>query len=528
MIYKHLRKPAFLAILVAAATGCSTAPSSTDSSTTPPTLAGAGACSALATVALPNTRIDTAEHIAAGEFQMSSGFGAPPGVAETGFSNLPAFCRVSATLTPSADSDIKVEVWLPLDSWNGRLAAVGNGVWAGSISYFQMGEPLSRGYITVATDTGHVGNGMDALWAVGHPEKMVDFGHRAVHEMTVTAKTLSAEFYGNTPDYSLWASCSTGGRQGLMAAHRYPDDFDAISAMAPANPMTDLMTQSLWTGYQALQSSKHRLTPAHLGAVHQAFVQQCDAIDGVEDGLVSHPRQCDFDPGVLQCEAGDGQNCLTEPQVDTMRAVYGGVVNPSTGETTFGGFAPGSEQQLVALMMGPEPFMAATSYMRDMVFQDSDWDFRSFDYDQDSQLATEAWGDVLDVPADGLDDFFAGGGKLILSHGWQDGLIPAGNTVNFYNDLVSHVDDRTAEQQLRLFMIPGMGHCSGGEGPFVFDALGLVDDLAQGAAMPDKLIVSNPPGAPERTRPLCPYPEVAVYTGQGSTDDANNFTCRQL
>ena len=523
-------KPASLALSVAVAIGCSTPSVSTDSaaslnsSATPPV----DACSALASVVLPNTRIDGAKHIAAGGFELPAGPGAPPGVAETAFTGLPGFCQISATLAPSVDSDIKIEVWLPLEKdWNGKLAAVGNGVWAGSLSYFQMGDPLSRGYVTVATDTGHTGNGMDARWAVGHPEKMIDFGYRAVHEMTVTAKSLSETFYGNKPDYSLWASCSTGGRQGLMAAHRYPEDFDAISAMAPANPMTGLMTQSLWTGYQALRSPEQALSPAELNNIHQYYLQACDAIDSVEDGIVSHPLQCEFDPGALQCGVSEEQSCLSETQVETMRAVYAGVENPRTGEIMFSGFTPGSEQQLIPLMMGPTPFMAATSYMGDIVFEDPDWDFRDFDYDQDSQRATEAWGDTLDVPADGLDAFFERGGKLVLSHGWQDGLIPANNTIDFYNELHDHVSEQVAAEQLRLFMIPGMGHCAGGPGPHVFDVLGMVDELAQGAAMPDRIIVHNPTNSVTRTRPLCRFPEVAVYTGEGSSDEAANFVCQK-
>ncbi len=527
MINNNILPLSVLALSVAMAVACSPSPTPTPPQVTSnPPLPQPSDCAALATLALPNARISTAQQIPAGGFQPPAGITAPPGVAETAFGGLPSFCRVSATLTPSPDSDIKVEIWLPLDNWNGKLAAIGNGVWAGSISYFQMGAPLARGYVTVATDTGHQGSGMDALWAVGHPEKMVDFGHRAVHEMAVAGKAVSNAFYGSAPIHSLWASCSTGGRQGLMAAYRYPDDFDAISSMAPANPMTGLMTQSLWTGYQALRAPEYGLTPAKLNALHQAYVQACDALDGVEDGIVSHPGQCAFDPGVLQCAAGDAENCLTEPQVDTMRAIYGGVVNPRTGEVQFEGFPPGSEQQLAALVMGPVPFMAATSYMRDIVFDDPEWDFKSFDYDQDSLRATAAWGDVLDVPPDGLDAFFARGGKLILSHGWQDGLIPAGNTIKFYNQLLAHVDESVAREQLRLFMIPGMAHCAGGEAPHLFDALGLVDTLAQGAPMPETIIVSNPPGTPPRTRPLCPYPQLAVYRGEGDTDQAENFECR--
>jgi feruloyl esterase len=507
-------------------------PSATDATALATSISGqtdaavASQCSALQALAIPNVLIDGAEQVSAGTFQLPAGVMTPPGAAQAAFGNLPDFCRVTATLTPSADSDIKVEIWLPLDNWNGRLAAIGNGVWAGSISYVQMASPLSRGYVTVATDTGHQGSGMDALWAVGHPEKMLDFGHRAVHEMTVTAKTVSQAFYGQPPQFSLWASCSTGGRQGLMAAYRYPTDFDAISSMAPANPMTGLMTQSLWTGYQALRAPEFGLTPATLASVHRAYLQSCDALDGLEDGIVSHPQQCAFDPAVLQCTADTSDECLTPPQIDTLQAIYQGVINPRTGEVMFDGFPAGSESQLSALVMGPVPFMAATSYMRDIVFEDPDWDFKSFDYDAHTQLARDAWGHVLDVPADGLDAFFARGGKLLLSHGWQDGLIPAGNTIRFYNELLEHLDDNTAREQLRLFMIPGMAHCAGGDAPHVFDALGLVDSLAQGAPMPELIIATSAPGTAAKTRPLCPYPQLAVYLGEGDPNEAASFECR--
>jgi len=491
------------------------------------TRAFAAGCSELASLALPDAEITKAELVAAGAFEPPpSPFGLPPGVPPPPYEAMPAFCRVSATLTPTADSDIKIEAWMPAENWNGKLVGVGNGVWAGSIGYFQMADPLARGYAVAATDTGHVGSGLDAGFAAGHPEKFVDFGHRAIHEMTLAAKALIAAFYGKGPRASLWASCSTGGRQGLMEAFRYPEDYDGISAMAPANPMTDLMTQTVWTGYAALKDPANIVSPGKLAAVHKAYVMTCDTKDGVEDGLVSDPEQCRFDPKVAQCRGEDGLDCLTAAQVDTMRAVYGGVMNRRTGKRIFSGFQPGSEAQVGLLMAGPEPFPVATTYMRTLVFKDSKWDFKTFDYDKDVAAARDAGASVLDVPSDGLAKFFAKGGKLLLSHGWNDGLIPAGNSVAFYKTLLSELDAKTAAESVRLFMVPGMGHCGGGDGPFVFDALSVIDAWVDKGNAPDRIVASRPPGAPAMTRPLCPYPRAAKYLGKGSTDEAVNFGCK--
>jgi hypothetical protein len=490
--------------------------------------AAARDCAGLAGTALADGgKVTSATLVPAGGFEMpASPFGPPPGVAAAGFKGLPAFCRVQATLTPTPDSDIKVEVWLPAEGWNGKFVGIGNGVWAGSISYFQLGEPLSRGYAVAATDTGHAGNGLTADFAVGHPEKLVDFGYRAVHGMTVAAKQVIREFYGDAPRTSLWNSCSTGGRQGLMEAYRYPEDYDAISAMAPANPMTDLMTQSLWTGYQALRAPGAALTPAKLEALHKAYLAQCDGQDGLADGVVSDPRACRFDPAVAQCKAGDGADCLTAEQVQTMRAVYGGVRDPKTGAQVLPGFPPGSELQLAALMSGPEPFPVATSYMRQLVFAGRPgWDFRSFDYGADTARARAYGAPILDVPAEGLKPFFARGGKLLLSHGWTDGLIPANNTVAFYGRLAPALPAAQAQGQLRLFMVPGMNHCAGGEGPSVIDTLAAIDGWAATGKAPERLIASRPPGQPPMSRPLCPFPAVARYDGKGPQGEASSFAC---
>ena len=419
-------------------------------------------------------------------------------------------------------------MWLPASGWNGKLVGIGNGVWAGSISYFQLGEPMSRGYAVAATDTGHVGNGLSADFAVGHPEKLTDFGYRAVHDMTLAAKAAIRDFYGEGPRTSLWNSCSTGGRQGLMEAYRYPDDYDAISAMAPANPMTDLMTQSLWTGYQAVRAPGAGLSMAKLAALHKAYVSQCDGKDGLVDGLVSGPRACRFDPAVIQCKAADGADCLTASQVQTMRAIYGGVRDPKTGAQILRGFPPGSELQLGALMSAPEPFPVANSYMQLLVFGDRPgWSFRSFDYRADTLKARAFGASIVDAPAAGLGPYFARGGKLLLSHGWTDGLIPANNTVAFYEKLSARLPAGQARRQLRLFMVPGMNHCGGGEGPSNIDTLAAIDQWASGGPAPDRLLAARPAGPSQApmSRPLCPFPLVSRYKGSGPTGQAENFTC---
>ena len=485
----------------------------------------AGDCAQLASLKLAHTEITLAEAVAAGAFKPPAGAGAAgPGAPPGAYAQLPAFCRVAGTIRPTPDSDIRFEVWMPASAWNGKFVGVGNGVWAGSITYFSMVEPLSMGYATAATDDGHQGNPLDASFAAQHPEKLVDFGHRAPHEMTVAAKAAIAAFYGTDARRSLFVSCSTGGRQGLMEAYRYPQDYNGISSMAAANPMVPLMMSSLWTGEATLKDAASHIPPQKFALVHKAAVQACDAQDGVQDGIISSPRSCRFDPAVLQCKTEDGPDCLTAPQVAALRAIYHGPRNPRTGKVIFAGFEPGSEAMFPIQTAGPEPFGAAFTYMKDLVFQNPQWDFRSFDYDKDVARALQAGSAQLDVPPNGLDSYLAGGRKLLLSHGWADGLIPPMSTVNFYTRLTAH-RGAAKTQGTRLFLIPGMGHCGGGDGPFLFNAIATLDEWVDTGRAPERIVVSNPPGAPPRTRPLCPYPQEAVYSGVGSSDEEKNFKC---
>ncbi len=485
----------------------------------------AASCAALSReLALPHTTITLATEVAAGAFTLPQAGGGPGGP-PMNFSALPAFCRVAGTIRPTADSDIRFEVWMPLSGWNGKFVGGGNGVWAGSIAYGDLITPLSRGYATAASDVGHQGSPLDGNFLTGHPEKLADFGHRAVHETAVAAKAAISAFYGNAPKRSLYASCSTGGRIGLMEAYRYPEDYDAISAMAPANQMVPLMVMSLWTGAATMKDPQSSIPPPKFALVQKAALEACDANDAVKDGIITNPPACHFDPAVLQCKAGDAADCLTGPQVAALQAIYAGPKNPRTGKQIYPGLSVGSEAQMPALTLGKEPFPVATTFFRGPVFNDPAWDFRSFDYDHDVERAMAYGSDALDVPATGLRRFLAGGRKLLLSHGWADGLIPAQSTVNFYQAVVQDAGKQRAGQDVRLFMVPGMGHCGGGSGPSAVDVLGAIDQWVETGKAPERLVASNPPGLPARTRPLCAYPKVAKYADSGNTDEEKNFRC---
>jgi hypothetical protein len=317
-----------------------------------------------------------------------------------------------------------------------------------------------------------------------------------------------------------------------MAAHRYPEDFDAISAMAPANPMTDLMVQSMWAGWMPHRTPAARLTPQHLALVHRRVLAQCDAADGLEDGLVSRPLQCGFDPASLQCTAAHGDTCLTPGQVQAVRGLYDGV-RGADGQHLLPGWPRGSEMQLTALVMGEEPFPVATSYFRQLVYGGQPgWNWRATPYGEYLAASREFGAEILNVPDDGLGPFFARGGKLLLSHGWNDGLIPAANTLAFHHGLYNALPRAQADAQLRLYMVPGMDHCSGGEGVSRFDTLGVIDRWATSGIAPHSIraerVPSPMPVAPQLpplSRPLCPWPLVERYSGSGDQAEAASFAC---
>jgi feruloyl esterase len=491
----------------------------------------AATCESLLTLALPNTTITLAQAVAAGTLSVEvSGPAAAQGNAP--FKQLPAFCRVAATLKPSSDSDIKIEVWMPLANWNNKFQAVGNGGYAGWITYTGTGavergmaEALKRGYATASTDTGHTGD--SAAPFLGHPEKLVDFGYRAVHEMTVAAKAIIAAFYGTAPKYSYWNGCSSGGRQGLMEAQRFPADYDGIIAGAPANPTTRLSTWNVHVARAALEDPASTIPSSKYPMIHRAVVNACDALDGLTDGLIDDPRRCRFDFKTLECSGEDAPSCLTAAQVETARTLTSPAVHSKTGETIFPGLALGTELGWATRIGGPEPNRLGTDYVKYVVFADPKWDWRTFDLETAVARADSIDNGTMNATNPDLKPFRQRGGKLLLYHGWADQNFSPLSTIAYYDRVLDTVGSAGSAEWLRLFLAPGMGHCGRGEGPNTFDAVTAIEQWVEHGKAPDVMIASHvTDGKVDRTRPLCPYPQVAKYRGSGSLDAAENFTCR--
>ena len=488
--------------------------------------APAMSCIGLASLALPNATIASATVVAAGTF-------IPPGTsgdralaaAERTYGGLPAFCRVAATLAPSSDSDIKVEVWLPAADWNGKYQAVGNGAFTGSIRYNSMAAAVGRGYATSSTDTGHEGN--TASFGLGHPEKVIDFGYRSVHEMTVMAKATIDAYYDEGPAYSYWNGCSAGGRQAMKEAQRFPDDFDGIIAGAPGNDWTGRAGASLRVAKPLEANEAARLSAEQRQLVHAAALEACDASDGVTDGVVGDPERCTFDPVVLQCSGAKTDACLTLAQVNTVRMLYSSPENPRSGRPITGLF-PGSELGWTDLGWTRSARATGLEQFRYLTFGDAEWTVDQFNFESDIVQAEEVDNDTLNALDPNLEPFFDRGGKLISYHGWSDPQISPANATQYYRRVVDTVGDAEAvHDSYRLFMAPGMGHCGGGEGPSRFDMLTALEEWVERGNAPDSIMASRErDGVVDRTRPLCPYPQQAVYTGSGSTDDAKNFVCR--
>jgi len=482
--------------------------------------ASAATCESLAKAALKDATVTRAEIVTSGKFLPPDG-GRRGGDGRNPYADLPAFCRAAVTLTPSGDSDIKVEVWLPASAWNGKFQAVGNGGWAGAISYAAMADALRAGYATASTDTGHVGG--RGTFALDHPEKLIDFSWRSEHEMTVNAKSLIQAFYGVAPTRSYWNGCSTGGRQGLKEAQMFPNDFDGIIAGAPANRTAI----SLWIAHAVLKDPASYIPPAKYSAIHAAALAACDAGDGLNDGLIDDPSKCRFDPAVLRCQGPDGPSCLTDAQVAAAKKIYSPAVNPRTGAELFSSLVPGTELGWGVQAAGPEPSANIYDQFRYVVFKDANWDWKTFDFDKDAARGDRPENLIMNATNPDMRAFFAHGAKLLMYHGWSDSQVPTLNTIKYYGSVVKNLGGAdTADDRVRLFLAPGMGHCGGGEGPSVFDKVGPLERWVEQGKAPDALPASHvSDGKVDRTRPLCPYPKVARYKGTGSIDAATSFTC---
>jgi hypothetical protein len=513
----------------------------------------AATCEGLAGLKLPNTTITIAQSEAPGAFT-------PPGSA-AGTKPVPvAFCRVGGSIKPTSDSDIRFEVWLPQTAWTGRYESVGNGGFAGIIPFGAMVRPLSAGSAVAGTDDGHeTPANTQAEWALGHPEKIIDFGYRAVHLTAAVSKLITRAYYGSNPRHSYFIGCSTGGREALMEAQRYPNDFDGISAGDPANQLVGLHSGDAANMKAFLASEAGYISPSDVQKIGSVITEQCDAVDGVKDGLINDPRECRINLASLP---------LTAAQLKTYRALHDGP-KTSSGKQIFPGMPFGSETVgWTQYFTGPSFAEAHTKARRgilaneifaNFVYQDPKWDFMSFDPDKSPADAAKAFGHIMDATDPNFTGFRAHGGKLISYHGWADSDITPFATLDYYNSVVAaqgHAGGKMtattspsanasaldkAQAFYRLFMVPGMGHCGGGPGPNQFgqtggngdadhDVVAALEQWVEKGVPPKRIIATkfvdnDSTKAVEMTRPLCVYPQAAKYNGIGDTKVASSFVC---
>ncbi len=522
---------AALTVATVAACGSGDAATTTAAPATADT-SGPMACETLTGLTLADTAITLAETVPAGPFT-------PPGANQA--LELPGFCRVVAMTQPA----VNFEVWLPTEGWNDKFHTSGNGGMAGSISYSAMATALNRGYAAASTDTGHVrgDGGFDANWALNRPDLIEDFGHRSIHLTAVHGKAISEAFYGDAPNYAYYVGCSKGGQQGMMEAQRYPEDFDGLVVGDPAHMWTSFYASAhLWYALATLDNEDSYIPPSKVAILGDAVTAACDAIDGIEDGVLDDPRKCQFDPSTLTCAAGqDESTCFTAAQVQAVKDIWSGPTN-SAGDVLYPGLVPGGEAGRggwTSWVTGQQAyagthFMAAEDFMRNMVFDDPEWDFRTWDYERDLPIALAKTGDALDADDPDLRPLRDRGGKLLVYHGWSDSDISPIGTIDYYEEVMSLIGDGASSDEalaatkefFRLFMVPGMGHCRGGPGPDSFDALTAMERWVEQGVAPDQMVASKmADGEVVRTRPLCTYPQVAKWNGTGSTDDATNFSC---
>lgn len=505
-------------------------------------------CAALTSLSLDHTEISSALVVPANTFK-------DPSIKNSSPFTHPAFCRVQGVIRPTSDSNIRFEVWMPISTWNGRFEQIGNGGFAGIFRYGFMMPELRNGFAVAATDDGHTEKRTNENWAIDHPQKVIDYGYRAVHETSERAKSIVSAFYRQAPRYSYFNGCSDGGREALMEAQRFPQDFNGIIAGSPANLFTGLAVSIVWDE-QALLDNPHSYFPeSKLPALQAAALKACGGLDGAKDGFLDDPSTCHFDPGVLLCKGADNSDCLTAAQVEAARKLYVGPRNPRTGKQIYPGQEPGAEAALTdwrEMLIGPTPgagwvFQLGNLFYSDFVFDNPAWNFRTFNFDSDVALADKKLASILNSTNPDLSGFRDRGGKLIQYHGWADAVIPPGYSPEYYRDVVRHMGGLQKTQSFyRLFMVPGMSHCGSGPGPNSFGGIvqyklahpdagnDVVDALMrwveQGVA-PATIIATkfhddNPSKGILMTRPLCPFPAKATWIGKGSTNDASNFVCK--
>ena len=486
------------------------------------------ACADLVQLSLPDAVVRSAVEVSAGPFPF--GNLNPTCTSDIASPQLPAFCRVMGTIAPQ----INFEVWLPLEGWNGKFQAFGNHGFAGNIDYSDLGPELVKGYAIASTDTGHLASQQPPLW-MQNMQQIVDYGSRGVHEMTVKSKAITKAFYGKAPKFSYFNGCSTGGKEGLMEAQRHPEDYDGINVGGSANfAQIHNRVQYVWNG-QVTFGKGTPLAGATLTLINNAAVAACDALDGVVDGVIDDPRACPFRPSSLLCQVGqDPATCLTQTQVTALEKVYQGPRNPRTGEEIYPGLVRGSERGWGGHTAGPSIFATADQFFKFMVYNDPTWDYRTFNFDSDLAYTDAHFSPLIDAIDPDLSAFRKSGGKILFTHLWSSTTHAATRSIEYYEQVASSMhggrNDRgnsfgETQEFFRLFMVPS---ASGSKGPDTFDSLPYLERWIEQGIPPKSILASHKTGGVvDRTRPVCPYPERAVYKGSGSTDEAANFRCRR-
>lgn len=492
-----------------------------------------------------NTTVTVAAMVASGTLAIPGARGTQTLV------DLPEFCRVQAVSRPTADSNIYFEVWLPARTWNRKFLSSGEGGYAGSLNYTRNGldggldDYVRRGYATASTDTGHVAS--DRNWAIGHPEKVVDYAYRSKHLVTVASKGLISAFYGSGPDRSYFNSCSNGGRQGLMELQRYPADYDGVVVGAPWNYQSHSNAGFIWDA-QALAAPRAAIAPAKLPAINAAVLAACDGRDGLVDGLIEDPRTCNFDPSVLQCRGAETDACLTAPQIDALKKLYAGPRNPRTGDRIYPGWAPGGELGWRSIVSSSDAGSGlGRTYFSNLVFENPNWDYHTFDFDSHMSFVEKKVGALADAIDPNLSTARKNGTKIIMYHGWNDQVLQPGNAPGYYESVIKAMGGAADTRDFfRLFMVPGMTHCYFGPGAGSFGGVGqqappsrdaahdiqsAVEQWVEQGVAPELLVAtkySDDAAATKSikmTRLLCPYPSVARYKQSGDPTDALSFVC---
>lgn len=462
-------------------------------------------------------------------------------------------CKISGVI----GSEIAFELLLP-KVWNGKFVMGGNGGFAGSVQNVSLlYGSLQSGYATVATDTGHQAASLDASWALDRLDRLVNFGHAAVHRTAVTARALIEGFYNREISHKYFIGCSRGGGQGLMEAQRYPYDFDAIVSGAPSYDWIGLaaastqITKAMYPDPSNLEEAL--VTEDARLLIARSYLERCDDNDGVADGILDNPLECDFDVNSLLCKDERTKSCLTKDQLAAVRIIYDGPKD-SKGRSLFYGFPFGGEtaktgwhlwmtggikhqKEFASFQAGlgsgkfKQPIVPSAHYgfgngiMKYFIYNDPDWSYQNYDYSRLERDAARV-AQTLSATNPDLGEFRENGGKLLMFHGWSDSALPATASIAYYNQVLSA--DPTAAQDVRLFVMPGVDHCLGGDGPSWVNFLTEIDKWYSTGVAPDQVeaFFLNKNKRPEGSRLICAYPNVAKYAGTGSTKESQNYSCK--